>query len=185
MPKAERDLTQAKIRLSRSHHDRLRHHSKRTGRDMADIMREAIEGHIEVLDEKEKFAKHTRGRGLAYVPDHAKPQGLGPMYSPPSATKPSATPTASPFDILKSKPFAVPDKVRRAFRHWAEFLEQADGIVESQQRAKTIIDDIKQRVEEKDVQPCYEAFVDFCAARKDSREKPLSLAPDIPMVGDV
>lgn len=185
MPRLEKDTIVLKVRLTRSHRDRLRHFAKTLGKDMATIAQLAIEDRLEFLEEKEKQDSLKKKSQLASMPEHVKPRGLGtaPSTKPSTATAKSST-LPSPFDALKSPQFEVPEKVKRAFKNWAEYVEEADGIVDTQRRTKMIVEDIKQRVEEKDVQPCYEAFVDFLTARKDAKEPP-SFQVDVPLVGDV
>lgn len=170
------------LRISKHHNERLAYYAKKTGRSKTDLIRDAVDERIKYLDTID--TKNTKGRGIAEVPDHVKPRGLGPVKKK-STPSPTTTAPATPFEALKSPPFVVPDKVKRAFKNWAEFIEEADGIVDAQRRTKTIIEDIRQRVEEKDVQPSYEAFIDFLTARKESREPAIMPIGDVPMVGDV
>lgn len=177
------------FRASKEIHDRLTYHSNRLGATISALIREATVNHLELLDQKEeayKLAKQKRKTTLLPELVGEKPQGLGPVRAP-SAKKVEGPPPPppSPFAALAPPPYVVPDKVKRAFRNWAEYLEEADGIVDTERRAKKIVDDLKERVEEKDVQPCYEAFVDFCETRKAMKEKPMVTVGDVPIVGDV
>lgn len=178
------------FRTSDENRTRLEHHAKRLGATMNSLVREATSAYLDLLDIKEAESKKNRlagrGRGLAHVPDHVTPQGLGPTRAEAKNTAPPPSqPPPSPFAALASPPYVIPDKVKKAFRGWAEYLEEADGLVESERRARKIVDDIKERVEEKDVQPCYEAFVDFCTERKDSKPQPMIAIGDVTLVGDV
>lgn len=176
------------FRTSDDNRIRLEHHAKRLGATMNSLVREATSAYLDLLDIKEADSKRNRlsgrGRGLAHVPDHITPQGLGPTRAEAKKAPPQPPPP-SPFAALASPPYTVPDKVKKAFRGWAEFLEESDGLVENERRARKIVDDLKTRVEEKDVQPCYEAFVDFCTERKDAKPQPMIAIGDVPLVGDV
>lgn len=180
------DYVEIKIRVVRDQRDRLAHHARAIGKDMTDIVRDAIIERLDYLDERERARKGTKV--LAPVPgvvEHpwGKPKGLGPRKKSTTADE---TP-ASPFDALKNTPYEVPEKVRKAFRSWAEYMEEADGPVDTEQRVKKIVEDLRQRVTtEKDVESCYVAFVEFCTARKDAEKKATITVPvDVPIVGDI
>lgn len=181
----DRDLVEFRVKLARTQRDRLEKYARWSGHDMVDLVRSAVIDYLEVLDEKQVAASK---KPKVFVPDHAngKPQGLGPIRAPSTKKVDGPPPPPpSPFAALAPPPYVVSDKVKRAFRNWAEYLEEADGLVDTERRAKKIVDDLKERVEEKDVKPCYEAFVDFCETRKAMKEKPMVTVGDVPIVGDV
>lgn len=185
MSAIKNNVKEVRIKLSEDLHDRLRHHAKRLGRDMNDIVADATEVHLEYLDDKEEKAlarKSARKRAGAFVPDPV-PHKWG---RPPGLGLPSSTKKGAKQYAFSSRVF-VQEKLKRSFRRWAEYIEQAKDRADAERRADTVLEDIRERAASNDeATACYEEFTDFMRERAESRKKEaVEVDEEAEIAGDV
>lgn len=149
-------------------HKRLDHHAERLGRTKADMVREAINNYVDFLDDKEAKAegqKTPKKAGIANVPKTVKtvehPWGKPSLAGLSKALK----------DANGSKPVDVPEKLRKSFRRWAEFIEGAEDRSDGERRAQVVLDDIRERASGKaEAEACYVQLQDFLRSRKEAHD---------------
>lgn len=187
-------FVQILLKVTPEMNTRIRYHSKVLARGMNDIIREATGLYLDTLDEKELARienKRRRQSKGAYVPqpvEHkwGKPPGLGKKTGLASRnnTPPMSTPSFT--TAVPTEPIAVPKKIERSFRRFAEYLEAAEDKVDAATRAKTISEDIQERTTSSaEADACVQAFKEFMEARRDSQTKPTIDVGETPLSGDI
>ena len=161
------------IRITSEERDELRHYARTLGRDMSDIIRDGLVSRLEFLRAKELEKLELKKLRRDQTPKTKRAVGLGKGWR----VNPMVT------------NFTCPEKIRKSFRHYAEYLEQSPDPQSRELRTQTILEDIKERTKNSDeASASYEALQEFLKARDDSKSKPLGVVDvtKIPNVsGDV
>ena len=162
MPALKNNAIMVAFKTTRDTRERLRHHAKRIGTDMNDIVREATLAHLDQLDEKElrsievRRLQRQRASNIPEVVKHkwGKPGGLGARKLPEMPT-------------LK---IALPSNLERSFRRYAEHVEKAASDDDKKARAQTIVEDMRQRASSPaEADAMCEAFTIFLQERAAAR----------------
>jgi hypothetical protein len=167
-------MTNGKVvafRLSPEVHALLAHHAKRLGMDMNVIAKQGTIELLERLDEKEAIAREARraqerkGAVVGAVPEHrwGDVPGLGPRRETPP----------SPFAKVPAATFAVPEKMTKNFRRWAEYIEDAEDRSDGERRAKVVLADMRDKCNiDAEATVCFDKFNQFMQERAAAKEKP-------------
>lgn len=170
MPPVKKNNAYVPFRASDDVRARLRHHAVRLGTDMNDIVRESVVTYLEILDDRERRARELkRNRERSRImPSGPVPAGLG-------LSKPNKVSLAS-----------VPKKIERSFRRFAEYLEAATDEKDRVHRSQTIVNEIKERVDNNtgEIDAATMAFSDFLRQRAEHKSE-IAVSADAVIEGDV
>lgn len=148
---------------------------------MTDLIRDAIDRAVDVLDAKEAAnaaAKAVTKRGRPAVPklvqhaDGKRPTLAIEMELRKDRKTALANVGLGPklFDFPIEVKEDVPQKLRKSFRRWAEYLEAAKDKADHREREREIVEDIRDRTSDvSEIKRTLEAFQEFMQERAESK----------------
>ena len=153
-------------------HANVRHHVKRLGIGIHNLMRDAVNARLKFLDEEEAEAiAHKRARNRkAFVP--SVPQHRHNEI-PTLRKRKMMQGTPAPISFASAEHTQISEKLQRGFPRWAEYIEEAEDRIDADRRAKIVLDEMRDRaVSEVEVTACFDQFKDFLSDRKNARATP-------------
>jgi hypothetical protein len=180
--------------------DRLKQHAKRIGMNMSDIARDGLLLRLDQLDAQVANRSLVKVQiKKALLPDlkehsHDSPKGLGEqMANPHIAPKvkvPDALQPVKTLTDLEGKE-DVPAKIKKSFKRYAKYIDEAKDDAEKESRAKFVAEEIAERLDgdETKTRACIVAFAAFMEGRAEAKATAPGSPPKIDdsadVVGDV